>query len=113
MSWPDVFYGLSLDFGWTPDEIRWLTLDELELYSARIQQRRKTTQPTDVSAEQIRRALFSWFGVKEPPTEEEMEKRFKEAANVTTSKAAFDAWMAAGNPSPAIEWIKNWDKNNG
>lgn len=108
-----MFYGLSLDFGWTPDEIRWLTLDELELYSAQIQQRRKTTKPTDVSAEQIRRALFSWFGIKEPPTEEEMEKTIEKAVGVTTSKAAFDAWLAAGTPSPAIEWLQNWGKENG
>ena len=108
-----MFFGLSQEFNWTPDQIRWLTIDELELYSERIQKHRKTVKPTDLSVEQIRRALFSWFGIKEPPTEEEMEKKIETIADVRMSSRAFDAWMTAGMPSPAIPWIQNWERTNG
>jgi hypothetical protein len=104
---------LSREFGWTPEQIRNLTLDELEIYAELNAAYRDHIKPHDVSLERIRAALFSFFGIKEPPTMEQQELKLKQAANVTVTQGAMDAWFKAGMPSPAPQWLRQWEAENG
>jgi hypothetical protein len=102
-----LFLELSRQFGWTPDQIRWLTLQELEAYTEGNQKYHEHVAPLDISLERIRRALFGVFGIKEADRQKELEYKIAKSAT-QVSRKAFDAWMAAGMPSPAAEWIRNY-----
>ncbi len=104
---------MSREYGWTPEQIRRLFLDELEIYAKSNQAYRDIIKPIDVTLDQIRRALFSWFGIKEAPTPAETEKQIQKVVQVKVTGKQFDAFMAAGMPSPALEWLKQWEKDNG
>lgn len=90
-----------------------MTLDELEVYSEANQAYRDIIKPLEVTTDQIRRALFAWFQIKEPPTAVETEKQIDKVVQVKVSTKQFDDFIAAGMPSPALEWFKQWEKDNG
>jgi hypothetical protein len=99
---------LSRQFSWTPDQIRWLTLQELEIYTAGNQEYRKHIDPIELSLEKIRRALYSFFGMKEADKGVELEKKIDRVSMGKVTKDAKDAWIEAGMPSPAGPWLKNY-----
>ena len=90
-----------------------MTLDELEVYAKDNQAYRDVIKPVDVSALEIRRVLFQWMGVKEAPTPVETERQIEKATTVKVKAKQMDAFIAAGMPSPAIDWLKQWEKDNG
>ena len=104
---------MSREYHWTPDQIRWLTLDELEVYAEANKAYRDIIKPLEVTTDQIRRAIFAWFKIKEPPTQAETEKQIQKVVQVKVSTKQFDAFMAAGMPSPAIDWLRQWERDNG
>ena len=108
-----MFVGLTREYHWTPDQIRRLTLDELEIYAKSNQAYRDIIKPLEVTTDQIRRALFAWLKIKEPPTRAETEKQIDKVVQVKVSTKQFDDFIAAGMPSPAMVWFKQWEKDNG
>ena len=105
-----MFTALSREYGWTPDQIRWITLQELEIYSAGNQEHRKHIDSIETSLEKIRRVLYSYFGVKESGgnKEAELEQKIQKATTSRITKEAKDAWLDAGMPSPAGPWLENY-----
>jgi hypothetical protein len=103
-----IFYQLSLEFGWTPTQIRRLTLQELEHYFAQSWQHRKDVQPPDVSLEAIRRALYQFFGAKEPDSAQTMQQKIAKMGGPTLTEAEMRAWTDAGMPSPFDAWLRNY-----
>jgi hypothetical protein len=90
-----------------------LTVDELEIYAADNAKHREHFRPSDVSLESIRRALFSFFGIKEPPSAEQLEKQIEKVADVKVTNKSIDAWFKAGMPSPATEWLREYEATHG
>ena len=104
---------MTREYGWTPDQIRLLFLGELEIYAEANQAYRDIIIPLEVTTDQIRRALFAWLKIKEPPTAAETEKQIQKVVQVKISSTQFDAFIAAGMPSPAVAWFRQWEKDNG
>lgn len=87
-------------------------MQELEIYSAGNQEHRKHIDPIELSLEKIRRALYSFFGMKELDNDKELEQKIEKAVMSKVTKKAKDAWLAAGMPSPASAWLKNYMEQN-
>ena len=68
--------------------------------------------PIDISLERIRRALFSFFGVKEADRPEILEEKIQKVGAKQVTNKAKDAWIEAGMPSPAGQWLANWNKEH-
>ena len=82
-------------------------LDELHEY-------RKNVKPADIELVMIRRALFSFLGVKERGNvkiEEQIEK--SGFPNVKVSRDAMEAWEKAGRPNPHKFFARYRKKKNG
>jgi hypothetical protein len=103
---------LSREFGWTPDQIRNLTMAELEIYAATNQAYRQHIDPVEISLVRIRKALYGFFGIKEHDTVGKLEEKIDRAAAKVTAQAK-DAWIAAGMPSPAAAWFARYAKEHG
>ena len=78
---------------------------------------RNTWPEPDVSLELLRRAVFAFFGVKEPPPLGEQMSRVADPqdgqgasmkSGVTLTKEEADAYVAAGLPSPFAGWLEGF-----
>jgi len=107
-----LFNELSRQYHWTPDEIRWLTLQELEIYTSGNQRYRENVAPIDLSLEKIRRAIFSYFGIKEADRPEVLEQKIDKTAQAKVTASAKNAWIVAGMPSPAGPWLAQYRKEH-
>lgn len=87
-------------------------MQELEIYSAGNQEHRKHIDSIEISLEKIRRALYSFFGVKESDKDAELEQKIKKAVMSKVTKEAKDAWLKADMPSPAGPWLENYMRQN-
>lgn len=101
---------MSEEFGWTPDEIRRLTLQEFDHYIVLSHCHRQSIRPTDCSLEAIRSMLAAWFGFKEPDRPQQAEEKIQKLAAATVTKAEKDAWFSAGMPSPFGSWLAAYRK---
>ena len=93
---------MSREFGWTPEQLDRVTLQELEHYTAKSRVYRDTVPLEDVTLVAIRQALFSFFGVKEGQAPDE---KLVGMASAQMNKEESDAWLAAGMPSPLDAWL--------
>ncbi len=89
-----------------------MTLQEFEAYSAGNHQYRSHIDPIEISLEKIRRALFSFFGIKGTDKPDELEKKIERTLMAKVTREAKDAWIAAGMPSPAGDWFRNYHKED-
>ena len=104
-----------MEFGWGPDQTLALTLQQMEHYLHQLNRYRANIRRQDTSLELIRKALFSFFGIKDPTalTDNKLEQQIKAVNPMGESfpkltKEEADAWMAAGMPSPFDGWIRSY-----
>jgi len=92
---------LSKEFGWSPEKIERLTLQQLSHYLERLSEYREFIKPEDVELTQIRKALFGFFGVKER-NDADIDKQTENFGlpKMKVSKEAMIAWEKAGRPNP-------------
>jgi hypothetical protein len=79
---------------------------------------RNNVPEPDVTLEQIRHVLFSYFGVEESKTDLDQQIReFAQPADgepigitvgLQLTKEETDAWIKAGMPSPPGKWLKDY-----
>lgn len=105
-----MFYQLSAEFQWTPEQIRRLTLQEFEHYIIANNRYRENIHPTDCSLEAIRVMLAQYFGVKEMQKPADVETKIQKVATAKLTKEEKDAWLAAGMPSPFDGWLHHYRK---
>jgi hypothetical protein len=109
LDWPSLFYQLTLRFGWTPDQIRWLTFQELAHYLEEMRAAEKICPPAHISLSAIKAGLVG--GGKKPAADKIPEgpvgplPRFK----ITTSEK--EAWLAAGMP-PIERFLRQYRKEH-
>ena len=99
-----IFYTLSREFGWTPDQIRRVTLQELEHYFAQGMTYRNAVPEPDVSLALI----CAFLGIKEPAgsTADRLDAELAKVKAPKVTQEESDAWLAAGMPSPMSAWLK-------
>jgi hypothetical protein len=98
--------------GWTPDDVRRLTLQELAALRCEIRKHREAVPPLDVTCELIRRVLFAFLGAKESePVEKQMQKMAQ--AGMKTAKVpegVFKAWEKSGYKGTLNDFMKRQAK---
>ena len=85
-------------------------MQEFEHYFVEASEYHKDIPPPDVSLNAIRAALFSFFGIKEPESEQQKEEKIKHVATATVTEAEMRAYYAAGMPSPFGKWLAGYRK---
>ena len=115
--WAAIYFELSKEFGWTPETIRRLTIQELVHYLERLHEYRDNILPADLVLEQIKQAFFAFMGVtQDKPGADSMDEQIKKSGfpTVKVTKEAMDAWEKAGRPNPH-KFFSRWKKgrNNG
>jgi len=106
-----LFYELSREFSWDPDQIRRLTFQELEIYAAENHRLRRNVPMMDRSLHAIRRALFAFFGIKERKpieNERELDGKLKQLGAITITESEMKAWLDAGMPSPPQAFLRTY-----
>jgi len=70
-------------------------------YLDKLHEYREAIKPAEVTLEQIKQALFAFFGVK-VGNEKKIDEQIEVCGfpKVKTSKGAMDAWEKAGRPNP-------------
>ena len=88
-----------------------MTLQEFDHYVYLHNKHREKVNSAEVTLEIIRKALFSFFGIKEPDSPEELEKKIDTmTGNRTVKKEEMDSWYKAGMPSPFDKWLADYRK---
>ena len=87
-------------------------MQELEAYTEGNQKHYQLIDPIEISLEKIRRALFGFFGMKDADKPAEREKKFEKAAMAKVTNKAKEAWIEAGMPSPAGDWLRRYAEQN-
>lgn len=106
-----MFYELSREFSWDPDQIRRLTFQELEIYAAENHRLRRNIPTVDRSLHAIRRALFAFFGIKERKpvkSERELDEKLQRLGAITITESEMKAWLDAGMPSPPQAFLRKY-----
>jgi len=112
--WAAIYFELSKEFGWTPETIERLTLQQLVHYLEKLHEYRENIKPADFELEQIRQALFAFLGVSEKDDkkiDEQIEKSGFPSVKVT--RQAMEAWEKAGMPNPQIFFAQYRKRKNG
>jgi len=106
-----LFFDLSSEFDWTPEQIRRLTFQELEIYVLKNHRLRRNIPDVEHSLDVIRQVLFAAFGIKEKRparTEAEFDEKIKRLGGITITKSETKAWLDAGMPSPPQAFLKKY-----
>lgn len=97
--WPALFFALSRWFGWTPQVVRRLTVDEAQVYTDQISDEVQRLGTTESRLTEIRDALFGLAGIR-PEQPQDATDTIEKAGlpTFTITAAEKEAWLAAGMP---------------
>ncbi len=105
-----MYWMFGSEFGWGPDQVRILTLEQANGYFRQIEKYREHIGRGDQTLVELKELLLAWFGVKQEPADEEKRHKEMDASpllRTTITEEEKQAWIKADMP-PIQTFLKGY-----